>query len=105
MATEDYTCVDITIAKCLITKDYRKASEVAEEIVAILKSVGIDEWRYPVIAEIKERYTEGVRCKECKHWVSDEIGRRYCELIDCWAGDTDFCSRAERSEKTECQTE
>ena len=34
----------------------KKASEVAREIIDILKSAGIDEWRYPVIAELKKKY-------------------------------------------------
>ena len=42
----------------LYDKGYRKASEVAREIIDILKSAGVDEWRYPVIAEIKKKYTE-----------------------------------------------
>lgn len=46
------------LAELLVDKGYCKASEVAEEIIGILKSVGIDEWRYPVIAEIKKKYTE-----------------------------------------------
>ena len=33
-----------------------KASEVAREIIDTLKSAGIDEWRYPVIAELKKKY-------------------------------------------------
>lgn len=57
---ENHTCMSQFQAeiasKMLYALNYRKASEVAEEIIAILKSVGIDEWRYPVIAEIKEKY-------------------------------------------------
>ncbi len=39
---------------------------------------------------------EVVRCKDCEYWTPDEIGRRYCNLIDCWTGDTDFCSRGRK---------
>lgn len=45
----------------LYDNGYRKAEDVAREIIDILKSAGIDEWRYPVIAEIKEKFTEGKR--------------------------------------------
>lgn len=45
-------------AKELHNAGYRKASEVAEEIIGMLKSAGIDEWRHPVIAEIKKKYAE-----------------------------------------------
>lgn len=37
---------------------YRKASDVAREIIEILKSAGIDRNRYPIIAEIEKKYTE-----------------------------------------------
>ena len=33
-------------------------TEVAREILELLKSAGIDKWRYPVIAEIEKKYTE-----------------------------------------------
>lgn len=33
-------------------------AEVAKEIFAELKTVMIDEWRYPIIAELKKKYTE-----------------------------------------------
>ena len=46
-------------AKAFYEADYRKASEVAKEIFAELKTVMIDEWRYPIIAELKKKYTEG----------------------------------------------
>ena len=36
-----------------------KASDVAEEIFAELKKVMMDEYRYPIIAELKKKYTEG----------------------------------------------
>ena len=38
---------------------YRKASDVAREIFEELKSAGLDEWRYPIIAQLKKKYTEG----------------------------------------------
>ena len=38
---------------------YRKASEVAEEIFAELDKAGIFAYRYPIIAELKKKYTEG----------------------------------------------
>ena len=41
-------------------KGYRKASDVARDIIDILKSAGIDEWRYPVIAELKKKYTQSL---------------------------------------------
>ena len=46
-------------AKAFYEADYRKASEVAKEIFAELKTVMIDEWRYPIIAELKKKYLEG----------------------------------------------
>ena len=68
----DECCADVTdICDCnlmchffgafanLEMAGYRKADEVAREIIGILKSAGIDEWRYPVIAELKKKYTEG----------------------------------------------
>lgn len=33
-------------------------AEVAKEIFAELKTVMIDEWRYPIIAELKKKYLE-----------------------------------------------
>lgn len=47
------------IAKHLIDNiGYSKASDVAREIIEILKSAGIDRYRYPIIAEIEKEYTE-----------------------------------------------
>lgn len=43
----------------LVDKGYRRASEVAREILDILKSAGIDKYRYPMIAEIEKKYEEG----------------------------------------------
>lgn len=45
-------------AKILVEKGYRKASEVAEDIVRMLRAAGINEWRYPIVADIKKKYTE-----------------------------------------------
>ena len=38
---------------------YRKASEVAEDIIRMLRAAGISEWRYPIVADIKKKYMEG----------------------------------------------
>ena len=43
----------------LTAKGYRKASEVAEDIIRMLRTAGIDKYRYPVVAEIEEKYKEG----------------------------------------------
>jgi hypothetical protein len=48
-------------AKELYAKGYRKASDVAEDIIRILRAAGINEHRYPVIAKIKKKYTEDVK--------------------------------------------
>ncbi len=37
-----------------------------------------------------------VRCKDCKWRLQDEVGRNCCELIGCYVGETDYCSRGER---------
>lgn len=57
----DTKCDMCEFAKRLYNAGYRKADEVAREIIDILKSVGIDEWRYPVIAELKKMYLEEVK--------------------------------------------
>jgi hypothetical protein len=49
----------LCIARVLNEEGYRKASEVAEDIIRILRAAGINEHRYPVIAAIKKKYTEG----------------------------------------------
>jgi hypothetical protein len=41
---------------CQMAEGLKK--KVAREIIDILKSAGVDEWRYPVIAELKKKYTE-----------------------------------------------
>ena len=46
------------IGKALAAKGYRKSTDLAREIIDVLKSAGIDKWRYPVIAEIEKKYTE-----------------------------------------------
>ena len=46
-------------ASALYKAGYRKSTDVAEEIFAELKKVMIDEYRYPIIAELKKKYTEG----------------------------------------------
>lgn len=46
------------LAEVIYNAGYRKASDVAKEIIADLKTAGIDKWRYPVIADIEEKYTE-----------------------------------------------
>jgi predicted amino acid racemase len=46
-------------AEALYNAGYRKASDVAREIIRILRDAGIDKYRYPVIAEIEKIYTEG----------------------------------------------
>jgi hypothetical protein len=61
MITEGYTCVDIAIATSLIAKDYRKASEVVEEIYKAFREemhrlIGINEKMY---AEDEYEYYEG----------------------------------------------
>lgn len=52
----NHRCKAHIYATRAIDKGYAKASEVAREIIDILKSAGIDEWRYPVIAELKKKY-------------------------------------------------
>ena len=41
----------------LYENGWRKASDVAREIIDILNSAGIDRYRYPIIAEIEKKYT------------------------------------------------
>ena len=49
-ATED--------ADAILNAGYRKASDVAKDIIRILRAAGINEHRYPVVAEIKKKYME-----------------------------------------------
>jgi hypothetical protein len=46
------------IAKWCYQEIDRKASDVAEEIIRILRAAGINEHRYPVVAKIRKKYTE-----------------------------------------------
>lgn len=56
-------CMDYLAAEKLIAKGYRKASEVAEDIIRMLRAAGINEWRYPIVADIKKKYTESEKDK------------------------------------------
>ena len=47
------------ITNWLYYAGYRKASEVAEDIIRMLRAAGINEWRYPIVADIKKKYLEG----------------------------------------------
>lgn len=49
-------CSAYAISKKLYNAGYRKASDVAEDIIRTLRAAGINEWRYPVIAELKKKY-------------------------------------------------
>jgi hypothetical protein len=50
---------NVFYAKYLVeNKGYRKASAVAEDIVRMLRAAGINEFRYPIVAKIKEKYME-----------------------------------------------
>lgn len=40
-----------------------------------------------------------VRCKECKHWVSDGGAIMFCEHTDVPTDADDYCSWGERSER------
>ena len=93
-----------------MSKKYIDANEINYTMASVYwgKDKGKDVYRRTFVAfrsDIDELPTadvaEVVRCKDCKYWIPDEIGRRYCELIDCWTGDRDFCSRGERREENE----
>lgn len=56
---EDDPCIYKCMAKLFASKGYRKADEVAEDIVRMLRAAGVNEHRYPIVAEIKKKYTEG----------------------------------------------
>lgn len=45
-----------TVAEDIYNAGYRRQDEVAREIFAELKTVMIDEYRYPIIAELKKKY-------------------------------------------------
>lgn len=49
-----YTALDT--AEALYNAGYRKQDEVARKIFAELKTVMMDEYRYPIIAELKKEY-------------------------------------------------
>lgn len=49
----------IGLTRELYDDGYRKASEVAEDIIRMLRAAGINEWRYPIVADIKKKYMEG----------------------------------------------
>lgn len=51
-----HNCGSAIIGTVVYRKGYRKASDVAEDIIRILRAAGINEHRYPVIAEIKKKY-------------------------------------------------
>ena len=53
-----YDVDGFAIANEIYNAGYRKTSDIAREIIDTLKSAGIDEWRYPVIAELKKKYTK-----------------------------------------------
>ena len=53
---DDEKCIYQTMAELFINADYRKASDVAEDIVRMLRAAGINEFRYPIVAEIKKKY-------------------------------------------------
>lgn len=46
-----------------------------------------------------EPITEIVRCKDCRHYISDGGALMYCEVTNNVTRPEDFCSWAERSEK------
>ena len=51
------------LARLLFQDGYRKASDVAREIFEELDKAGIFAYRYPIIAELKKKYTEDGECK------------------------------------------
>lgn len=51
-------------AEFLVELGYAKASEVAEDIVRMLRAAGINEWRYPIVADIKKKYLESEKDDE-----------------------------------------
>ena len=52
---------DYLFAMKLYDDGYRKASDVAEDIIRMLRAAGINEWRYPIVADIKKKYTGEVK--------------------------------------------
>ena len=51
--------LNIKTVEALYDAGYRKSTEVAEDIIRMLRAAGINEWRYPIVADIKKKYTEG----------------------------------------------
>lgn len=60
---ENHTCMSQfqseIASRMLYNAGYRKASDVAEDIIRMLRAAGINEWRYPIVADIKKKYLEG----------------------------------------------
>ena len=54
----DLDCSEGKAMARLYNAGYRKSADVAEDIIRMLRAGGINEWRYPVVAEIKKKYTE-----------------------------------------------
>ena len=52
-----------SLAISLYDAGYRKSTEVAEDIIRMLRAAGINEWRYPIVADIKKKYTESEKDK------------------------------------------
>lgn len=55
---DDAIALGESLAEYLIDKGYCKASEVAEDIIRMLRAAGINEFRYPIVAEIKKKYIQ-----------------------------------------------
>ena len=49
-------CEHRMLAEALYNAGYRKASDVAEDIIRMLRAAGINEFRYPIVADIKKKY-------------------------------------------------
>ena len=54
----DMKCLHYQRCEALYNAGYRKTSDIAREIFEELKSAGLSELRYPIIAELKKKYTE-----------------------------------------------
>ena len=52
----DTKCDMCEFAKQLYNAGYRKAEDIAEDIIRMLRAGGINEWRYPIVADIKKKY-------------------------------------------------
>ena len=55
---DEEPCYYGCVANLIIDYGYRKQNEVAEEIFAEIEKF-ISPYRYPIIAELKKKYTEG----------------------------------------------